>query len=312
MTPALRTAIEQALAAAGRPGAIEGSSPVGGGCIHRAEIVHLKNGPGPGRTLFVKSNTGGAGSAVAAMFRTEAAGLEALAAPAAIRVPRDPLHGSVGSGAGGESFLAMEAIASGRSSGRGKAGFFEDFGRRFARLHRATRGERFGFDHDNFIGSTPQPNGWMDDWVEFFRVRRLGFQIDLARERGHSDPELDRLMDRLLDRLDGLIDLPDEPACLLHGDLWSGNYLVGDQGEPVLIDPAVYYGHREADLAMTELFGGFSPAFYRAYEEEWPPPPGSAERRSLYQLYHLLNHLNLFGRGYRGQCVAIARRFVRG
>jgi len=322
MDSALRRAIEAALAGAGRPATITGSRPVGGGCIHRAEIVTLEDGPGaPARQtgsgdrgeLFVKSNRG---AQAAAMFETEAEGLRALAAPGAIRVPRDPLPGT----ADDLSFLVMEAIPTGTSPGRADQGFFEDFGRRFARLHRQTgqtRGPRFGFDRDNFIGSTAQPNGWMEDWVEFFRVRRLGFQIGLARERGLSDPELDRLMDRLLDRLDEWIDLPDEPACLLHGDLWSGNYLIGEQGhgsdqggEPVLVDPAVYHGHREADLAMTELFGGFSSAFYRAYEEEWPLPPGSADRRRLYQLYHLLNHLNLFGRGYRGQAVAIARRFA--
>jgi len=312
MTPHLRSAIEAALAEAGRPATITGSRPVVGGCIHRAEIVTLEGGAGgptkktetteqaePAGELFVKSNTG---AEAAAMFDTEAEGLRALAAPGAIRVPRDPLPGT----AGDLSFLAMEAIPTGRPG----TGFFGDFGRRFARLHRATRGTRCGFDRDNFIGSTPQPNGWMDDWVELFRTRRLGFQIDLARERGLSDPELDRLMDRLLDRLDEWIDLPDEPTCLLHGDLWSGNYLADSHGEPVLVDPAVYYGHREADLAMTELFGGFPPAFYRAYEEEWPLPSGSSERRRLYQLYHLLNHLNLFGGGYRDQAIAIARRFA--
>ncbi len=310
MTPELRSAIEATLAAAGRPVTITGARPVGGGCIHRAEIAAFEGtsrstgdgAHGPAGALFVKSNDD---PRAAAMFETEAAGLRALAAPGAIRVPLDPRVGR----AGDRSFLVMEAIPTGRPGKR----FFEDFGRRFARLHGLTRAARCGFAHDNFLGATPQPNGWMDTWVEFFRVRRLGFQIDLARERGLSDPELDRLMDRLLDRLDQWIDLTGlegEPACLLHGDLWSGNFLVDEEGEPVLVDPAVYYGHREADLAMTELFGGFSPRFYAAYEEEWPLPPGSADRRALYQLYHLLNHLNLFGRGYRGQAVAIARRFA--
>ncbi len=132
----------------------------------------------------------------------------------------------------------------------------------------------------------------------------------LARERGLSDDELDRLGDRLLERLDDWIDLREEPACLLHGDLWSGNYMADDAGDPVLIDPAAYYGHREADLAMTELFGGFDHTFYEAYEEEWPLPPGSPERREIYKLYHLLNHLNLFGRGYRARCIGILQRFA--
>ncbi len=146
--------------------------------------------------------------------------------------------------------------------------------------------------------------------MDFWRSHRLGFQLRLAREHGVSDDELDRLGDRLMDRLDAWIDLSDEPACLLHGDLWGGNYLSDENGDPVLIDPAVYYGHREADLAMTRIFGGFEPAFYRAYEDEWPLPPGSEDRLPLYELYHLLNHLNLFGRSYRGRCVGILRRYV--
>lgn len=305
MTPELRQAVEQVVAeATGRPISVRESTPVGGGCINHAEIALLDDG---GR-LFVKSNRG---TTAAEMFAREAQGLEALAAPGAIRIPDAPVAGTAGTD-DELAFLVMEAVPAGRP----KAGFFEDFGRRFARLHRETAraadGEEgaFGFHRDNFIGSTPQPNGWMDDWVAFFRTRRLGFQIELARERGLSDGALDSVMDRLLARLDILIQLPDEPACLLHGDLWSGNYMSDEDGEPVLIDPATYYGHREADLAMTELFGGFDHTFYRAYGEEWPLPPGSPDRRELYKLYHLLNHLNLFGRGYRDRCVEIARRFV--
>jgi fructosamine-3-kinase len=278
---------------AGTPVSIVGSSPVGGGCIHSARLVELSDG----RRVFVKSNP----SAPAGMFEAEAAGLAALAAAEALRVPR---HARAGE-AGGTRFLVMEAIPTG-SPGRG---FFADFGRRFARLHRAAQAPRAGFDADNYLGATPQLNGWMDDWVEFWRAHRLGHQLELAWDNGLSDPELDRLGDRLLGRLGEWIDLPGEPFCLLHGDLWSGNFLVDEKGGPVLIDPAVYYGHREADLAMTRLFGGFSPEFYRAYEKEWPLPPGSAERLEIYKLYHLLNHLNLFGRGYRDGCLGILRRF---
>ncbi|HUP43131.1 MAG TPA: fructosamine kinase family protein, partial [Thermoanaerobaculia bacterium] len=129
-------------------------------------------------------------------------------------------------------------------------------------------------------------------------------------ERGLSDGELDRLGERLLGRLGDWLDLPEEPACLLHGDLWSGNYLADEAGDPVLIDPAAYYGHREADLAMTELFGSFDSSFYAAYEAEWPLPAGSRDRRELYKLYHRLTHLTLCGRGYRGRCLEILRRFV--
>lgn len=296
MNPSLQRAVEERLAdSSGRPVKILRTRSVGGGSIHAALVATLDDG----RRVFVKHNA----SAPPDMFEKEAAGLSALAAPGAIRVPRNALPGG---GDGSPRFLVMEAI----ESGPRKSGFFEDFGCRFARLHRGTRRERFGFDHDNYIGSTPQPNPETESWVDFWREHRLGFQLRLAHDRGVSDDELDRLGDRLMDRLDRWIDLPDEPACLLHGDLWGGNYLSDEAGDPVLIDPAVYYGHREADLAMTRVFGGFEPSFYRAYEDEWPLPAESEERLPLYELYHLLNHLNLFGRSYRGRCVGILRRYV--
>ena len=300
MDDALRPAVEELIGErTGAAARVAGTRPAGGGCIHRAEIVELDDG----RRFFVKSNP----SPPPGIFEREAEGLAALAATGTLRVPQ-PL----GTGARPLAFLVMEAIATGR---RG-AGFSATFGRRFARLHRANdeaasgRVTRHGFDHDNHIGATPQPNPWTDDWVDFFRRHRLGHQLDLARSGGVSDPALDRLGDRLLDRLDQLIGEPDEPPCLLHGDLWSGNFMVDAGGEPVLIDPAAYYGRREADLAMTLLFGGFDDRFYSAYEEVWPLAPGSDERLEIYKLYHLLNHLNLFGRGYRGGCVAILKRFA--
>lgn len=296
MTPTLQKAIETRLEdATGQPAEIIRTDPVGGGSIHSAALVNLDDG----RRFFVKHNA----SAPADTFEAEAAGLAALAAPGVIRVPRNPLPGG---GDGVPHFLILEAI----ETGPRKPGFFEDFGRRFARLHRQTRRETFGFDHDNYIGSTPQPNPETEHWVDFWRTHRLGYQLRLVREKGMSDPELDRLGDRLMGRLEEWIDLPREPACLLHGDLWGGNYLADETGDPVLIDPAVYYGHREADLAMTRVFGGFEPAFYRAYEDQWPLPPGSRERLPLYELYHLLNHLNLFGRSYRGRCVGTLRHYV--
>lgn len=274
--------------------AVRGERAVGGGCISDARLVDLADG----RSLFVKSNR----AALAEMFEREAESLRALEAVGALRVPA----GAVAGVAGATAWIAMEAIASGSPGPR----FWEDFGEGFARLHREGRAERFGFLHDNFLGSTPQPNGRLDDWTEFWRERRLGFQLRLARERGRSDAELDRLGDRLLERLDELLADADERPSLLHGDLWSGNFLAGAGGEPVLVDPACYYGHREADLAMTRLFGGFDARFYAAYESAWPLAPGHAERLPLYQLYHLLNHLNLFGGGYRGQCLAVLRRLA--
>lgn len=295
----LRQAVEQALVErdGGEP-RIVGDRPVSGGCIHDSRLVELADG----RQLFVKADR----TAADDVFEREAEGLAALAAPGTIRVPKDPLPGQAGS----VVFLLMEAIPTGSPG----AGFWEDFGRSFARLHRETAhggdGGRAGFPHDNYLGGTPQPNAWTADWVEFFRVHRLGHQLELARKNGHATADLNRLGDRMLDRLDELLDADDEPCCLLHGDLWSGNFLADNEGSPVLIDPAAYYGHREADLAMTSLFGGFDRKFYAAYGEEWPLPAGSERRQEIYQLYHLLNHLNLFGGGYLGGCLRVLRKYA--
>jgi len=300
MDGTLRRAIETALEERdGTPAEIVSDQAVSGGCIHDSRLVELADG----RRYFVKADD----SAASDLFEREAEGLAALAAAEAIRVPRDPLPGRAGS----HLFLVLEAI----STGRPASGFWEDFGRRFAALHRNTardsgRPQSFGFAHDNYLGGTPQPNPWSADWVDFFRRHRLGHQLVLAGERGRSTPQLARLGERLGDRLDTLIGLPDEPGCLLHGDLWSGNFLADDAGAPVLVDPAAYHGHREADLAMTRLFGGFDERFYAAYEEAWPLPAGSRERQEIYQLYHLLNHLNLFGGSYLAGCLSVLRRYA--
>lgn len=288
MDESLRRALEEI------EGPVAELRTVGGGCIHSAVRARFEDGA----ERFVKWNR----SAPADMFPTEAAGLRALESIGTLRVPGDAVAGEQGD----LRFLVMEAI----DEGSRRSGFFEGFGRGLAELHRRSRSDRHGFEHDNYIGSTPQPNGWLEDGVEFVRTRRLGHQLELARSRGRSDRTLDRLGERLLDRLDAWFGDLDEPPCLLHGDLWSGNFLVDESGEPVLVDPAVYYGHREADLAMTRLFGGFSPEFYPAYEEVWPLPPGSEERIAIHQLYHLLNHLNLFGGGYRSGCIRIFERLV--
>jgi protein-ribulosamine 3-kinase len=298
VTPELQRAVEELIASSsGKAAAIVGRSGASGGCISVAEHLQLEDG----RRYFLKSNA----APLPGLFERECVGLAALEESGTLRVPV-PLGtgGAVGSGV--LPFIVMEAIAQGNPS----ADFFDVFGRSFAELHRITRADAFGFNDDNYLGATPQPNPWTRDWCEFWREHRLGFQLRLARKLGHADPELNRLGDRLLGRLEEYLGEPNEPPCLLHGDLWSGNFLADDSGQPVLIDPAAYYGRREADLAMTLIFGGFSRRFYAAYEEVWPLADGAQTRLEIYKLYHLLNHLNLFGASYRGQCLSTLKRFA--
>jgi fructosamine-3-kinase len=275
---------------------VMGNRVAGGGCINEAMIVELSNGS----KIFLKTND----RPLPGMFEAEEAGLQALASADMMRVPK-----ALGTGGGADGvppFIAMEYIEPGKPEPR----FAESFGRDFARLHQRTSAEAFGFAHDNYLGSTPQRNTWTSDWVEFWREHRLGFQLRLARRKGLVDSQMENLANKLLARLDELIGGPAEGPCLLHGDLWGGNYLVDRKGNAVLIDPATYFGRREADLAMTMLFGGFDGAFYAAYREYWPLAAGAADRLEIYKLYHLLNHLNLFGSGYRAGCMSILRRFA--
>ena len=255
--------------------------PLAGGCIHTATRVLA----GDGQPLFVKLGEPAAADA----FATEAEGLAELAAPGTVRVPRPIAHGVTAR----QAYLVTEFIEL-----TGRVTDPEAFGADLAQLH-ATSAKAFGWHRDNSIGPTPQPNGWLGDWTAFWRERRLGPQLRLAEADGYH-----RVAERgwrLTERLDALLaDHASRPA-LLHGDLWAGNYGGDDHGRPVLFDPAVYYGDREADLAMTELFGGFPELFYRGYEDAWPLPPGYATRKQLYNLYHLLNHAHLFGGGYAAQ-----------
>ena len=243
------------------------------------------------------------------MFRCEAEGLRELTATGVIRVP--------GVLAVGRAALALEMI----DPAPRRQDFFEDFGHRFAALHDC-RGKACGFARNNFIGASMQINAPLggpwdraleDDgsgWPEFFVERRLRVQARLAADNGYGR-DLERLLDRAeLRILDHLRAATERPS-LLHGDLWNGNVIVDDHGEACLIDPAVYYGHREADLAMTRLFGGFDDAFYSAYCEVLPLAAGHEERLAIYQLYHLLNHLNLFGGGYFDQSRRILQFYAR-
>jgi fructosamine-3-kinase len=201
------------------------------------------------------------------------------------------------------AFIALEWLGQGAASDTSAAAL----GRSLAALHRVTSAE-YGLDHDNFIGANPQPNTPHANWITFFRENRLGFQMALAGEKGYLTSRRARLLERVLAHLEEW--LPAQPpASLLHGDLWGGNWLTTASGEPALIDPAIYYGHREADLAFTHLFGGFPPAFYVAYRQSWPLDEGHEARQDLYNLYHLLNHLNLFGESYGSGVDSILRLY---
>jgi len=275
--------IERAIReATGAPFAIESRAGAGGGCINECHVIR-----GGGRAYFVKLNTPDRSK----MFAAEAAGLDEIGRTQSIRVPRHVCHGTCPAA----GWIALEHLELGPADSKG----LRALGSNLARLHRATS-NRYGWDRDNTIGATPQLNAWADDWIAFWRERRLGFQLELAASRGHGGSLIEngrRLMENLPAFFAGYRPAPS----LLHGDLWSGNAAMAADGEPVVYDPAVYYGDRETDLAMTELFGGFSHQFYDAYRAEYPLDPGYETRKPLYNLYHVLNHLNLFGGGYGAQ-----------
>lgn len=281
--PRIEAAIREAAGGAFRIRRIE---PVAGGCIHGAVCLS-----GEGGRFFVKRNRAGFRD----RFAAEAAGLDELRAAHGLRVPAAVAHGV----AGDEAFLVLEYLDLHPLTGDAMAALGEGL----AELHGIVR-DRFGWSRDNAIGATPQRNAPHGDWAEFWRENRLGYQLERAAER---DPALARWGEPLLAGLDRLLAGHRPEASLLHGDLWAGNAAMDAEGTPVLFDPAVYYGDRETDLAMSELFGGFSPLFFAAYQGAWPLETGYREiRRDLYQLYHLLNHFNLFGGHYGGD----ARRCI--
>ncbi len=278
--------------ATGRTFEPAGQAGTGGGCINQSFRLEGKDG----RRFFVKLNDAERED----MFAAEAAGLEAIEASKTIRVPspitygRDRRH----------AWLVLEWLDLGTRVDRGVGA---ELGQRLAAMHRSTRPD-FGWDRDNTIGATPQPNPPTRDWTTFFRVHRLGHQLALAH-RNHASRRLLELGERLAADLDTFFSAHDPVPSLLHGDLWGGNYGIAD-GMPVLFDPAVYFGDREADLAMTELFGGFPADFHAAYREAWPLDAGYATRKHLYNLYHVLNHFNLFGGGYGSQAEHMMERLL--
>jgi protein-ribulosamine 3-kinase len=273
-----------------RPFTLSNSTPVGGGSINEAYRLEGTDGS----RYFLKLND----ARHLPMFIAETSGLDAIAATNTVRVPRPVTHGT----AGRQSYLVLEHL---ELSSRGDAKLL---GEQLAALHRYSA-KQFGFSQDNFIGTTPQPNTWANGWIDFWREQRLGFQLRLAADNGYGG-QLQALGERLMDALPSFFSGYTPQPSLLHGDLWSGNHAFLVDGTPTIFDPAVYYGDRECDLAMTELFGGYTANFHATYRAAYPLDDGYATRRDLYNLYHILNHANLFGGGYVRQAEQMMQRLL--
>ncbi|MGB1801142.1 MAG: fructosamine kinase family protein [Gammaproteobacteria bacterium] len=251
-----------------------------GGCINDSRIVSLKDG----RQFFIKTHP--QASSFPDLFKTEFKSLQLLAEPNVIHVPKPIVYD--------DDFIVMEVFKEGKKTNDWQ----EQMGRRLAELHKATQRKKYGFEEDNYIGTTKQINHWSDSWLNFWREQRLDYQLKLFSEKTSKDDPLLKAGEQLLNKLDALIGNIMEPAVLLHGDLWLGNAAANEKGEPVIFDPASYYGHREAEIGMMRMFGGFDARCEAAYAEVWPLQEGTEERISVYRLYHELNHLNLFGSSY--------------
>lgn len=261
---------------------------VSGGCIN--QTVRLSDGQ---QTYFVKLNQ----ASMLDMFEAEIQGLEQLAKSKTMKVPHPICSGTQGE----DAFLVLEYMQL-RSSGNAAQA-----GQQLAEMHQ-THADQFGWKRDNTLGSTHQSNDWMENWADFWRDRRLGFQLQLAAENG-TRGKLQQRGEKLLVMMDPFFDHAPSPS-LLHGDLWGGNLAYTNQGTPVIFDPAVYFGDAEADLAMTELFGGFPANFYSAYRDVSPIDSGYSTRKTLYNLYHILNHLNIFGGSYASQAIGMIDRLL--
>ena len=275
--------------ATGRPFSVNRQQGKSGGSINTAVVLSSDE-----QQYFVKTNASGQ----KAMFEAEARGLLALASSKTLKVPRPVCFGENQS----QSYIVMEYL---EMSGRADP---VALGQQLALMHRLCA-EQFGWQINNTIGATFQPNKWMADWVEFWRQQRLGFQLQLAAKNGYGG-ELQLLGERLLIEMPKLFNAREIKPSMLHGDLWGGNVAGLNDGTPVIFDPALYYGDREADLAMTYLFGGFSADFYASYQNAFPLDEGFAVRKVFYNIYHVLNHLNMFGGGYHGQSIQMLRQVL--
>ena len=265
-------------------------SPVGGGDINEAYRLTTTAG-----LFFVKKNSA---SLYPQMFQKEALGLEELAHTDEIPVPEIVLSAEIYD----DAFLVLKYIESANKS----HDFWDDFGKRLANLHKHSA-DQFGLDHSNYIGSLYQSNNQHNTWTEFYREERLEPQVKLARNNGKAGRDIVLAFDRFYNKLDELF--PKEAPSLVHGDLWGGNFMVNEQGKAVIIDPAVYYGHREMDIGMSRLFGGFSDDFYTAYNRQYPLEKGWRKRTDYCNLYPLMVHVNLFGGGYLGSVKSILKKF---
>ncbi|KJH70597.1 fructosamine kinase family protein [Aliterella atlantica] len=265
--------------ATGQEFSVQNQRSVSGGCINHGYAISDSN-----LSYFVKLNQ----ASQVAMFEAEALGLKQMFETATIRVPKPICWGI----ANNSAYIVLEYL----ELGSGNKNSWLEMGRKLAAMHRATCDRGFGWQQNNTIGSTFQINTWNDDWAEFFIQHRLAYQFQLAKRRGGHFPQLDELL-AAMPQLLAHQPLPS----LVHGDLWGGNAACTKTGEPVIFDPATYYGDREVDIAMTELFGGFPAAFYQGYNEIFPLDSAYERRKPIYNLYHILNHFNLFGGGYASQ-----------
>lgn len=277
----------------GKASQITRINPVGGGCINLASRYDTDIG-----SFFVKTNR----SIGPSMFEGEALGLSAMYKTGSIRVPRPFKVGSLQTGG---SYIIMEFIEFGASRGDQTV-----LGRKLAEMHKAGKSRKgFGFDVNNTIGSTPQVNNWSSNWINFYGEHRLGYQLKLALDQ-YRDSTIYEKGQRLVKNMSPLFENVVIEPCLLHGDLWSGNISSDKNGEPVILDPACYYGHNEAEFGMSWC-AGFGGSFYNSYFEVMPKQPGFEKRRDLYMLYHYLNHYNLFGSGYRSSAMSIIDDYLR-
>jgi protein-ribulosamine 3-kinase len=274
---------------------VKSSSPTSGGCINQTSILQLNNG----ERVFLKVNP----HPPPDFFSAEAKGLKQLAKSE--NGPKIPKPLAIQNSAN-PTFLILEFIEEASPS----KDFSVHFAQSLAELHRVTQ-NKFGLDHDNYIGSTLQINSLETDGITFFREQRLRPQQELARKSGKLPLATDKILSQLCEQLENLLDISGEKPALLHGDLWSGNYFPDTEQIPCIFDPAVYFGLREADLAMTELFGRLPQKFYDAYHGAFPLNPGYNERKDLFNLYHLLNHLNLFGGSYLSSVEQTLKKFIR-